>query len=173
MTSWKGLARWAALAAVALGVSGCALPPIVTVASVAADIVSYGETGKSVTDHGISMVLQKDCALLRVFQGAVCSPHPPAEDALEDTPGRVLVALAPLSDPRMVSAAPDPMVLPRGLAYLEGASGLAVASAGAAGSLGQARLASFSGRSGNLAAPPRRGPDRGAGLGYLKAGIDG
>ena len=151
----------------ALGVSGCALPPIVTAAGVAADIFSYGETGKSVTDHGISMVMQKDCALLRAFEGPVCSAHPPAEN----TPEGALVALAPLGDPSINSAASDPMTLPRPLAYLEGALGLAVASAPEPRSA--VRTASFVDYGETLAAAPVPGPAHGQGLSYLPAGIDG
>ena len=43
------------------------------VASWALDGISYIATGKSVTDHGISAVTQRDCALLRGFtEGQVC-----------------------------------------------------------------------------------------------------
>lgn len=45
--------------------AGCAVPAAVTVASLAADGVSYVATGKSVTDHGISAATGEDCALLR------------------------------------------------------------------------------------------------------------
>lgn len=45
--------------------AGCVLPPAVTIASFAADGVSYAATGKSVTDHGISAATGHDCALLR------------------------------------------------------------------------------------------------------------
>ncbi len=68
--------RWLSLAAlttVLLGVlSACALPPAITIASLVADVASYAATGKTVTDHGISLVLQKDCALLRGLEGEVC-----------------------------------------------------------------------------------------------------
>jgi hypothetical protein len=64
--------RWLVLAAAAISLSGCGLPPAVTYASTAADVFSYLTTGKSVTDHGISMVLEKDCALLRVLDGPIC-----------------------------------------------------------------------------------------------------
>ncbi len=60
------------LAAAAISLSGCGLPPIVTYASYGADIFSYLATGKSVTDHGISVVLEKDCALLRALDGPIC-----------------------------------------------------------------------------------------------------
>ena len=64
--------RWLLLAAAAVMLSGCGLPPAITVASLAFDFASYGATGKTVTDHGISMVLQQDCALLRGLQSEVC-----------------------------------------------------------------------------------------------------
>ncbi len=71
--------RWLFFAALAALLSGCGLPPAVTVASLVASGVSYVTTGKSVTDHGISMVLQKDCALLRGFEGDICLEPDPAE----------------------------------------------------------------------------------------------
>ena len=167
----KSLLRWVALAGMALGMalgtSGCALPPIVTAASVAADIFSYGETGKSVTDHGISLVMKQDCALLRAFKGAVCSAHPPAET----TPEGALVALVPLGDPSINSAAGDPMTVPRSLAYLEGTLGLAVASAPEPRN--RVSTASFVGVSDTPAGAPAPGRLFAAGLTYLTAGIDG
>lgn len=58
-----------------LFLSGCALPPAVSVASFVADGASYVITGKSTTDHAISMVVQQDCALLRVVRGRpICDP---------------------------------------------------------------------------------------------------
>lgn len=60
----------------ALFLTGCALPPAVTVASFVADAVSYVATGKSPTDHAISAVAREDCALLRVVRGeAICDPN--------------------------------------------------------------------------------------------------
>ena len=56
---------------IALG--GCALPVPLQVASWALDGISYLMTEKSVTDHGISLVAEKDCALFRgITEGAVC-----------------------------------------------------------------------------------------------------
>ncbi len=71
--------RWLSLAALTIMLSGCALPPAVTVASLVADVVSYASTGKTITDHGISLVLQKDCALLRGFEGEICLDTDPAD----------------------------------------------------------------------------------------------
>lgn len=59
-----------------LVLSGCALPPAVSVASLVADGVSYAATGKSTTDHAISAVARQDCALLRLAQGEeLCDPE--------------------------------------------------------------------------------------------------
>ena len=88
--------RWLCLAVLAVFLSGCALPPAVTVVSLFADIVSYAETGKTITDHGISMVLKKDCALLRGFKGDIC---------VEPDPGTELAAT--------LAFATDPVVAPR------------------------------------------------------------
>ena len=56
--------------------TGCALPLPFQIASWALDGISYLATEKSVTDHGISIVVQKDCALLRVVKGdEICSSN--------------------------------------------------------------------------------------------------
>jgi len=73
--------RWLLLAAAAVLLSGCGIPPIISVASLAFDFASYGATGKTVTDHGLSAVLQKDCALLRGLDGQVCVAEGSAEAA--------------------------------------------------------------------------------------------
>lgn len=58
-----------------LFLTGCALSPVVTVASLMLDGVSYVATGKSTTDHAISAVTDEDCAILRVVDGKeVCDP---------------------------------------------------------------------------------------------------
>ena len=125
MKSPQRLMRWPAFAGVALLLSGCALPPAVTVVSFAADIVSLGETGKTITDHGISLMAQKDCVMMRVFSKTpICKDIPD-----ENTPEGALVALTPLTDPNVAAAPEDPMTLPREFAYLDGSLGLAVARA--------------------------------------------
>ncbi|MBF0094574.1 MAG: SPOR domain-containing protein [Alphaproteobacteria bacterium] len=69
--------------------SGCALPPAVVVASYAAEGVSYVSTGKSVTDHGVSVVMNGDCSLWRgLVEGRVC----------EDRPDAAFVSRKPLGD---------------------------------------------------------------------------
>ena len=69
--------RWLVLAAAAISISGCTLPPAVSVWSTALDFAIYGSTGKTVTDHGISLVLQMDCSLMRALKGAVCTEMGP------------------------------------------------------------------------------------------------
>ncbi|MAF94729.1 MAG: hypothetical protein CMM60_03090 [Rhodospirillaceae bacterium] len=53
------------LGTVAVLVGGCALPLPVQVASWALDGLSYLMTEKTIADHGISVLAQKDCAVLR------------------------------------------------------------------------------------------------------------
>jgi hypothetical protein len=56
--------------------AGCALPPALTLASFAADGISYVATGKSTTDHAISVVAQEDCAVIRALkEEAICVPR--------------------------------------------------------------------------------------------------
>ncbi len=59
--------RLAALGAWLFLLGGCALPVPVQIASWALDGLSYLMTEKSATDHGISVLAQKDCAVLRVL----------------------------------------------------------------------------------------------------------
>lgn len=89
--------RWLSLAALTLILSGCALPPAFTIASLVADAASYAATGKSVADHGISLVLQRDCALLRGLKGDICVEPDPA--------GQFVAALAFAADPEMTPRA--------------------------------------------------------------------
>jgi len=57
------------------GLSGCALPAAVSIASYAVDGASFVATGRSMSDHGISILLREDCALFRVLKGEpVCRP---------------------------------------------------------------------------------------------------
>ncbi len=56
-----------------LFVAGCGLPPAVTIASFAIDAISLAVTEKTVTDHVLSRIAQRDCAMWRGFTGGeVC-----------------------------------------------------------------------------------------------------
>jgi hypothetical protein len=59
----------------ALFLAGCALPPVITLASLAANGASYATTGKGTTDHAISAVVGEDCALIRIVRDEpFCDP---------------------------------------------------------------------------------------------------
>ncbi len=90
--------RFIWISAVLLSLSGCALPVAVSIASLAFDTGSYLASGKTVTDHGLSMVMDKDCALLRVVEGPVCEEEADYEVELD--------ALTPLPE-----SAAEPMEL--------------------------------------------------------------
>jgi hypothetical protein len=77
-----GLPRLAILVLpVGLGTSllggGCAVPVALTVVSYGADGVSLMGTDKTLTDHAISAVTKKDCALWRIIRGRkICNDRP-------------------------------------------------------------------------------------------------
>ena len=67
----KGLRFLACACMMLLG--GCALPVPVQIASWAIDGLLYVTTDKTVADHGVSLVTQRDCAMLRVVtEGSLC-----------------------------------------------------------------------------------------------------
>jgi hypothetical protein len=47
--------------------SGCAMPVAFTVASLALDTSSYMMSGKTLTDHGLSMAMEEDCSMVRLL----------------------------------------------------------------------------------------------------------
>ncbi len=49
--------------------SGCGIPPAISIASYVLDGVSYAATGKSISDHGISAATGRDCATWRLIKG--------------------------------------------------------------------------------------------------------
>lgn len=97
-----GVGKIVSVIAGAVFLSGCALPVHYQIASWALDGISYVATEKSLTDHGISMVTKKDCALWRGLKGEeVCSEY--------DDAGTVAIAAAepdqaPLTDQEDVAA---------------------------------------------------------------------
>jgi len=110
--------------AVLLG--GCALPVPFQIASWALDGISMLATQKSVTDHGISLVTQQDCAVWRgVTQGELCRDNEPddvliVENVVKAPTEPVLKNSASfnsgpvLSTPRVASAlAAQPAAQPR------------------------------------------------------------
>ena len=78
--------RLTVLGTSALLLGGCALPVPIQVASWALDGFSYLTTEKSVTDHGLSILAQKDCAVLRglLDDGEICRDNDDAQTLLAD-----------------------------------------------------------------------------------------
>ena len=71
--------------ACAFMLGGCALPVPLQIASWAIDGLLFVTTEKMMADHGVSLVVQRDCAMLRVVtEGALCREG--------DPPGAVAVA---------------------------------------------------------------------------------
>ena len=70
--------------------SGCLLPPAVTIASWSADIVTYEVTGKTATDHVYSAVARSDCSFVRILHDEpICVDPPPGAgtgEAVETPP---------------------------------------------------------------------------------------
>lgn len=59
--------RWLCFLAFPAMLSGCALPAAFTVASMAVDTGSYMMSGKTLTDHGLSLAMSEDCSMVRLL----------------------------------------------------------------------------------------------------------
>ncbi len=116
------MAKRMILAACMLLLGGCALPVPLQIASWAADGISFVMTKKSLTDHGLSMVAQKDCALLRaVTEGTVCRDDDAATmiaDASQGGDGAV-----PVATDAVVVAPTTPEAKPSAIATLASSDG--------------------------------------------------
>ena len=61
--------------------AGCALPPAVQITSFLVDVVTFAASGKTTTDHAISMARDEDCALYRIVKGEpVCQDSQIVDD---------------------------------------------------------------------------------------------
>jgi hypothetical protein len=92
--------RIASALAAPLLLGACGLPVGVQIASLFADGISYLTTDKTLTDHGISAVANKDCALWRGVEG-----KPICDDAQE--PDSIKTALAEAAPEVFVETAFD------------------------------------------------------------------
>lgn len=70
--------------------------PVSSFANMALSSVTYFFTGKTTTDHGLSLMFQEDCEIIRALEGEICRPvgngYPAADlrvalQPLETTPG--------------------------------------------------------------------------------------
>jgi cell division protein FtsN len=89
------LRRWMPLA-VFIPLSGCALPPALVIASYAADGMLLASSGKTSTDHLLSMAEKRDCAVWRVVKNEpVCHDFADGRDPYEEwrDPGEVQLAV--------------------------------------------------------------------------------
>lgn len=114
------MAKRMILAACMLLLGGCALPVPLQIASWAADGISYVMTKKSLTDHGLSMVAQKDCALLRaVVEGNVCRDDDAATMIADASQG----AVVPVATDALVVAPATTEAKPAAVATLASSDG--------------------------------------------------
>jgi hypothetical protein len=91
----------AALACASL--AGCAVPPVVQMISWGVTGVSYIATGKGLSEHVLSVALDRDCAVMHVLDGeAFCLPWDgPVPNDSEDTDTLVAFSENPGSDTRV------------------------------------------------------------------------
>ncbi|MEO8558904.1 MAG: SPOR domain-containing protein [Rhodospirillales bacterium] len=76
--------RFIPLVALAIPLSGCILPPVLVVASYAGDAVLAVTTDKTSSDHLLSMMEKRDCAMWRVIKGRpICHDWADGKDPYE------------------------------------------------------------------------------------------
>ena len=94
--------------ALLLLLTGCALPVPVVMASYAVDGISYLGTGKTVTDHALSLATDQDCRLWRAVGGEpVCVvPGPPDVGPATDDPAMLVSIPATTVEPVPVPVTP-------------------------------------------------------------------
>jgi SPOR domain len=97
---------WITLIVAAFVLGGCAVPPIVTLASYSADIVSYEATGKTVTDHAYSWVARSDCSFMRILRDKPICVDPPA--TTPKPAQRAAAPSAPAATTMVAQPAPSP-----------------------------------------------------------------
>ncbi|MDX1710039.1 MAG: hypothetical protein R3316_02740 [Rhodovibrionaceae bacterium] len=64
--------RWITALAAVFFLSGCAVPTPISVATFAFDVGSYVLSGKTMSDHGLSLLTQQDCQFSRITDGDIC-----------------------------------------------------------------------------------------------------
>jgi len=123
--------RLLVLGAAALLLSGCAaIPPAVSIASLALDGASWAVSGKTMSDHALSEVAGADCRLIGILEdGRVCRETPTYEETqvatlqpLPESGTRLAAAPAPGEGEGAPEATGgDPVLLPPELSYLSDA----------------------------------------------------
>lgn len=93
-----------------LALPACVAPPAIAIASLALSGVSFVQTGKTIPDHALSSVAQRDCQMFRAARGEqICQL-----DAPLDLDGPIAVAAAPIDAtgapwPEDITALPAPL----------------------------------------------------------------
>lgn len=100
------------VAAASTGLTGCmGVPMVVSAASLYVDAVLVLRTNKTVTDHVISAVAERDCAVLNaVLEGRLCTDAP-APDLLAELTREVETVPPPGTQSRIEVASATPLVL--------------------------------------------------------------
>lgn len=94
------------LLALVSGIAGCVLPPAFTIASFVAGGASLVGTGKTVTDHAISLLADKDCRVWRVLTAKrICQSDTTVVAVAKLTPPLPLHAASPALRPPEPNAA--------------------------------------------------------------------
>ena len=112
-----------------LVLTGCGLPPAITIVSYALDGMSLFSTGKTVSDHALSVAMKQDCKVWRVVnEQSVCRDLLPGEknsliaqvEAWRDSQ-EIVGQQKPLGGPHgadlIQTISSDPVVVPN---YLDG-----------------------------------------------------
>jgi hypothetical protein len=79
-TTWRKIA---APVLACLFLNACAAPPALQILSLVADGVSYIATDKTIADHGLSAITQKDCKMIRTLKGEDICEQEQEEDIVE------------------------------------------------------------------------------------------
>ena len=91
-----------------LFLGACALPIPYQIASLVADGVSLITTDKTVADHGISMVMERDCSFMRSMQdGKICRDYAGETESIDDEVFRALAMDRSVGETENVSGVPD------------------------------------------------------------------
>ena len=106
-----------------LSLGGCALPPVLSVASFLGDGVSLMSSGKSMSDNAISTLAGEDCRLFRVLKGEwICHPESKVVAVAELPPAPPeppLIVVAPYPRPaEPIVASVEPVTPPAPLPAL-------------------------------------------------------
>ncbi len=107
------LIRLGAVVVVPTALSGCFLPPMLSLATTSANIITWAATGKTATDHAYSAVARSDCSSLRIFEDKpICIDPPKAGGTAiatdnKDAPVPVVAASNP-ADTQAVAALGSP-----------------------------------------------------------------